>query len=815
MAIFDLSDDSIKTRKGIPDDLKDRHRKALDGFKASASYFEPQRKREVEDLKFSDFDEQWDPTVKTLRAGNQSVNGLPPTPARPTIVVNQLRGPIQQVANTRRAARLALEFAPKGGGATDDLAEIYEDIVRAMQHESRADIARNWAADRAEKAGLGWYRIDTEYCDHDADDPAAWNDQDIVWRRILNQASVYPDPHAQEPDFSDGKRWYVTEDLPLETYRELYPDSDLAAMSNGELTATGDQEPKWIFTSADGTDGEESQTVRIAEFWEVVERERTLVGLMDGTSAYEDELQPDQQVMRGRQALRRRKTERVIYWSKINAVEYLEGPVEWTGAFVPLVPCVGQEANVNGERRWQGIIRPARDAQMASNVLKSARLESIALATKAPYIGFMETIEPYLEWWKQSNIRNYFILPLKAAYDKAGNLLPFPKRNVEEPAIQAITIAAQSAQDDIHTTTGVPPVALGQLDPHDRSGKAIQALQGQSEIGASGYLDNLVSITLPYEGKVVRDLIPKVFDRPGRVVPAVGLDEQRRLVMLNIPFIEGPDGMPHAVPGWSEGDPVPKEIPGPPGQDGQPQMLQVKYYDLKKGVYAVTATVGKSYATRREEASAAIGNVFQVVPPEYAAALAPAWLEEQDFPGAKKLAEVAKAVLPPAIRAVYDEQSGQDSIPPQAKAIIAQLQQQLQQAGQAIETKQVEQQGKLQVTQIQEQGDSQRAQLDADTAIKKAEIAAAASMANAQAKVDAENFRSFVDAMESRLAKSLDLHMAKLTQAIQHQHEAAQGAADAAHEAGLAALEHQHAKDLASHEAAVAPAPENDDSSNS
>lgn len=776
MTTLQLDSKGVTARRGIPRDLKKRHESALNGFKASASYFAEQRKREVDDLKFVDFDEQWDPTVKTQRAGNQSVNGLPPTPPRPMIVINTIRPACQQVANTRRNARIGLQFAPKGGGAKQETAEIFEDIARAQQLDSRASIARNWAADRAEKCGTGWYRLDTDYA-KDTNDEAAWNDQEIVWRRILNQASVYPDPHAQEPDFSDGKRWYVTEDLPFDIYKETYPDSDLSDYDSSELTAIGDAQPKWVFTAATGEDGGESQpTVRIAECWEIVETERVRVMLTNGAAAFEDEIPDGQQVEVGTRAQKRRVRDRIVLWSKMNAVEYLDPPQEWNGAYVPLVPCVGEESNVNGERRWTGIVRPGKDAAMSYNVMRSAQIEAIAIGTKAPYIGFMETIEPYLEWWKQSAIRNYFILPVKAAYDKAGNLLPIPQRTVQEPAIQAMTIAAQAAKEDVHATTGIPPVALGQLDPHDRSGKAIQALQGQAEVGSSGYMDNFIQISLAYEGKVVRDLIPRIYDRPGRIVPAVGVDEQRRMIMLNYPFIEGPEGLPiKALPQWVKGQPVPKQIPGP---NGQP--IEVQYFDLSEGEYGVAPVAGKSYATRRQEASAAIGNVMQVVPPEMAAAIAPAWLEEQDYPGAKKIAKIAQKSLPPQLAAAYDDDK--DGPDPE----VQQLQQQVQQLQQALESKQAEEQAKQQAQTQREMGKAQldsqttlqraqldgqlsiqKAQIDADARIQIARINAQAGLTEAEIKAGMADTGHQVARDEQLIGNDHDLHV----QAIDHEHE--------------------------------------------
>lgn len=787
MPILDL--DERGARKGIPKDLKARHAAALAKFKASASYFSKQRQREVDDLKFVDFDEQWDPTAKTQRAGNQVVNGQPPTPARPTVVINQLRAPCQQVANSRRNARLALTFAPKGGGATDDVAQVFEDIVRAAQHESRASIARNWAADRAEKCGMGSYRIDTEYAKEQPDDAASWNDQDLVWRRILNQASVYRDPSAQEPDFSDGLFLFITEDIPLSEYRRRYKDSDLAHMedgeisSAGELTGIGDGQPNWIIPTGD--DGEAGLTVRIAEYWEVIEKERVKVMLTDGTAAFEDALPDGAQIASGDQARRRRTTDRSIMHSVINAVEYLEQPSPWNGVYIPIPPCVGEEYNINGERRWQGIVRPGKDAATAYNVLKSAQLEAIAVATKAPWIGFMETIEPYLEWWKNSAVRNYFILPIKAAYDRAGNLLPAPWRNVQEPAIQAISMAAQGSKDDVHTTTGIPPVALGQLDPHDRSGKAIQALQGQAEVGSSGYLDNFVEITLAYEGKVVRDLIPRIYDRPGRIVPAMGLDEKRRMVMLNYPFIEGPDGQPvKALPNWEKGQPVPKEIPGPAGPDGQPKPLKVQYYDLSQGQFSVVPTVGKSFATKRKEVNDSIQNIMQVVAPEMAMALAPAFIESLDTPDALKLAEIAKKALPPQLAAAYQD----DTSGPSPE--VQQLQQQLQQMQQQLESGVQQEQAKQQAQSQREMG---KAQIDAQTAVQKAQL-------DAQTRITIAKINAQAGLTEAAIKAGMadtGHQVARDEQLIGNDHELRVQAIDHDHERQQTAIEHQQALEQA------------------
>ncbi len=708
-------------------DLNDRHARALARFQASADTFSDQRQRELDDLRFIDFDEQWPDAIKTARGGTPAQAGMPAVPARPCLTINQLRAPVQQVTNTQRHAKLALQFSAKGAGADSDTADAYEDIVRAIQADSRAHLARNWAFDRAAKCGLGWYRIDTRYVhdDSELDGPDA-DDQEIVYRRILNQASVYPDPLAQEPDWSDGKCLFLTQDMKLAEYKAAYPDSALAEADSDVLSGIGDDFGSWVFTATDG----DEQTVRIAEYWEVVETER--------------------KTPRGRVF-----KDRKVYWAKLNAVEFLEEPREWNGKHIPIIPVIGEESNVNGERRWIGIVRPGRDAQLSYNVMRSGQVEQIGLSSRIPYELDPEQIEGFESFWQQANTRNFPYLPRRTF---ARNGQPFQPitRNAVEPPIQAITLAAHEAKDDINTTTGIPPVALGQLDPHDRSGTAIKALQGQSEVGTSGYLDNLASMSMMYEGMVVRDLIPRIYDRPGRVVPAVGLDEKRRQVMVNQPFVEK-GGQPH------------------PAQPGDPAAQLI---NLKAGEYAVAVSIGKSYQTRRQESSAVISDLMGVLPPEMTAAIAPAWLEEQDYPGAKKIAAIAKQALPPALQHAYDE-GKQSPLPPEVEAKMSAMEQQLQQATQAIQTDQAKQQGMIQKATLDNQAKLQAAQLDAQTRIHMAEQQNATTIAVAH-----------INAATKGL--SMQAHAVEEAQALGH--EAVQNDADRQHQVAMA--QQQHAQTL-------------------
>jgi hypothetical protein len=690
--------DNARVLPKTPDDLT-RHARALERFKLSSQAEDAQRKREVEDLKFVDFDEQWPDDIKAQRAGTQGFAGLPSVPARPCLTINKLLQPVEQIANQGRQSRMALSFSPKSSGADQDTAEAFEDIVRAIQANSRAHLARQWAFERAAKSGRGFYRVLTEYA-NDGD-----NDLDIVYKRILNQSSVYLDPGAQEPDWSDGMWAFVTEDSPLERYKVLYPDSDLAAASTETLSGYGNDQPEWVKTTDSGT------LVRVAEYFEVVRRKVpvTLYALPDGTEQnIEDGESPPEgatPVLNAQtgQPMTRTVERQEVQWSKINAIEVLDSK-PWPGRYIPIIPVIGREANVNGERRWTGVVRPAKDAQMSYNFMVSAQAEGIGLAPRAPYVGYWETIEPYAAWWQQANTRNFPFLPVAPAKDANGNALPPPQRQVVEPAIQAITMAIGQADNDIKGTTGIFDPSLGNLSPSERSGKAILALQKQAEAGTGVYLDNLAQMSILYEGKILRDLIPKIYTRVGRIVPAVGADEQQRQIMLGRPFTT------------QNGQPV-------PAQPGDPT---AKMIDLARGEYGVAVTVGKSYTTRRQEGVEQMGALAEAVP-NLVPTFADLWVGNMDFPGARQIADRLKKTLPPGMG---DSEDGQPH--------VNTLQQQLQQAGQmvdmltkeleaktkAIETDAVKAEYALRQEQLRQQAESERefARIGAEQQIKAREL---------------------------------------------------------------------------------------------
>src|SRR5258708_3387040 len=114
----------------------DRVEEALSFYKSWSASRANQRKRERDDLACQVPETMWPPEVKAARQ-SQIVNGVP-LPARPMISLDVLSEPVQLVVNQQRSSHLGITIHPLDPDATDDTAEVLQDLVRQIEVDSRA-----------------------------------------------------------------------------------------------------------------------------------------------------------------------------------------------------------------------------------------------------------------------------------------------------------------------------------------------------------------------------------------------------------------------------------------------------------------------------------------------------------------------------------------------------------------------------------------------------------------------------------------------------------------------------------------------------
>jgi len=671
------------------------------------------RQKMLEDLEFR-ASEQWPNNVRTMREQDN----------RPCLTVNRMPSFIRQVTNNQRVSRPAIEISPTGDVADEQVAEVIQGVVRHIEIKSDADVAYTTAGEHQCTMGRGYVRVVTDYIDDDSFSL----DQEIKITRVPNPFSVYMDPNSQQPDASDARYGFVVEDLPLSEYRNRFPESALAGLS--DFTSTGNDEQEWM----------PEGNIRIAEYFYVEEVREAMVLLLlpDGSRVREKKASlasADPSVLPAGVTIvaERETTTRQVRWALINAVEVLEGNedltggTEWPGKYIPIVPVTGDEININGVVDYRGIVRDAKDPQRMYNYWVSAQTEMIALAPRAPFIAAEGQMEGHEQKWNTANVRNYPYLEYKPK-TVSGQLAPPPQRQSWEPPIQAMTAAIIQSDQDLKSTGGFNDASLGVRGPQE-SGKAIRSRQQQDEMANSHYLDNLAR-AVRQVGRIVVDLLPKIYDT-ARVMRINGLDEQVKNVMVFAGAQNKPteEQMEHV----------------PPGVEGM--------YDVGVGRYDVTVSVGPSFQTRRQDATDALTKFIQAYPavfPQIGDLLA----ENMDWPGSKKVAARLRKMLPPELQ----DQPNMAELPPEVQSKLQQLEMQLQQvtqayeqAQQAISTDQAKQQAQIEI---------KRQDIAADAASQERDLQAKLQLEGI--KQESENARALAKIEQQRASEVLQTQVKRL-----------------------------------------------------
>lgn len=730
---------------------------ALACFNLAVAAEQKQREREIEDLKFQVPEHQWPDEAKRFRAGfPETTSGDAQTvPPRPMLSISTLDEPIQLVLNQERRAHLGVNIHPLTEEASDDTARVLQDLYRHIEVDSRAHFARGWGYDRAVKAGRGVYRILTEY-DPDSD---VFGDQKIIIKRVLQQGSVYLDPFATEPDWSDGEWAIVVEDVPIKKYKRLYGESALATASDDDLTSIGNEAPQWV----GGTD-EASRTVRVGEYFYIVYEATEKTGL-----DWRTQQQKTIKVQEPR-----------VKWVKFNATEVLDEQ-DWPGRYIPFVPVIGKELQpFDNERRWVGMIGPAKDGARLTNYAASAAVEMAALEPKAPWLMAEGQDAGFEQEWQQSNVRNWPVLHYRKR-DLEGNMSEPPQRvRVDMGRMGPSLELLHMGRDFVQAATATYDPALGKQPTAHRSGRALVALQDQTIEGTSNYLANLAELSIPREALIVLDLIPHFYDRPGRVARVRDEQGKTRLVMFNAPFQVDPRTN------------RPQQVQLQPGQNPQAvaddKTNPVKHYDLNKGRYGVSVTVGKSYKNRIQEGEDLIGRIIEADP-----ALMPIigdiWIKYTDVPSKDEISERLRKMQPPQLQ--------DESDPQNAAAMAQQLQQKVQEleaslgeAAKRIDQKQAETDGKFAIAKMQEDAETQRAREANATKETIAELVAKVDLTIAGQKALIDRVTAMMDAQST---------------AAQREHDATETARARAHEVGLSGQEHANTLEANAQQAAMAP----------
>lgn len=610
----------------------------------------------------------------------------------PCMEFPQLKQFVSQVVNDQRQNRPGIRIHPASGDASEDVAEILQGMCRGIEYDSRAEAVYDGGYQGSVVGGRGYWRIVSEYESEDS------FNQKLVIKRIPDPLSVYLDPDFQEPDGGDRMYGFVVESVPLEEFKERYPDADPVSVDT-ELDV-------WRV---------DDDHVTVADYYERECVKRVLVVMSDGAVGFKDEL--PQVLPPGIEVVQERETDTyTIAWYTIAGGDQILATHKWPGTIIPVVCTMGDEIVIDGKRVYQGLITQAKDSQALFNYGMTQQAIHLALTPRAPYIAAFGQTEDFGDMWAKANERNYGVLVYKPV-TVDGNLAAAPSRQPPSSPDSGWINWTQQMTGLMRSTIGMYQNSLG-MQGQETSGRAILAREKQGDNATFHFQDNL-SRAIALTGRIIVECVPAFYDTQ-RIVNTVGADDTRKAVTIN------------------------ERMPNPDNP-----LEAIKNNDVTTGKYAVTVQAGPSYATKRQETADLMMGMVQAYPPlmQFAGDLV---MKAQDVPDADLFAKRLKMVLPPPILQQIqaeeaEEQGGQKPIPPEIQAQMQQMQQQAQQMQQAMQAMQAENQ-QLKSGEMAKQAEIQSR---AQTETMKTQASSQSDMVKAQATVESEAIKAQTEATKT------------------------------------------------------------------
>lgn len=534
--------------------------------------------------------EQWIPEARQDR---ENAN-------RPIITINRIPGFVKQVTGDVRKDTPSIKVAPMKDGASEDIADIFNGLIRNIENNSNAKAAYVQGVENACVTGLGCFRVKTQYSDDSS------FDQDIRIERIPDPFQVLFDPACRQPDKSDARYVALFVDMPMEVFRKTFPNASAVSMPTGPSGTTG-----LVWWTLD--------TVRVAEYWWKKPVKKLLLELADG------------RVIDSKEALRETKESGIalsvvqkrevdsfeVCMRLMSGAEFLTPETPWAGKYIPICPVIGEEIYVDGRVQRRGMVRDAKDAQRVYNYMRTAAVEAAALQPKMPWLVTVDMISGLEPHWKQLGSKN-----LPYAVYKPDPKAPGQKPERAQPALAQGGLDSQAhlSADDLQAVVGIYNVSLGGPS-NETSGRAINARNAQADTGTFNYIDNLAT-AIRFCGKILVDLIPKIYDTH-RIVRILKEDGAQEMAHVNMPV----DG---------QGNPV------------DDAYAVSKLNDLTVGEYDVTVITGPSFATRRMEAQQSMTELLRSAP-DITKVAGDLIVKNMDFPGAQEIAKRIERTIAPQI----------------------------------------------------------------------------------------------------------------------------------------------------------------------
>ena len=443
-----------------------------------------------------------------------------------------VRPVVRKLVAEMRRNPIDVLFRPKDG-ADPNSADVLMGMYRTDMRHNTAKISVNIAVREQIEAGVGAWRLITEYEDQD---PTSNNQ--VIRRVPIHEACTHVvwDSNSKQMDKSDAMHCTVINAMSRDGWKAF---AEKNGFDEDEIPSFQNPDMNWLFPWLT------SDVVYVGEYYEIEEKKETVFIYQDPLTGEPvsyfqrdikdviDELADKGMIKVAEKKVKRRR----VYKSIITCTTILKNREPIAGEHIPIVPVCGEWSFAGDKEVYEGVVRLTKDGQRLRNMIMSFNADIVARTPKKKPIFWPEQIEGYEYMYGGNDDYPYYLL--NRTDENNGDLPVQPISYMENPEVpQANAYMLEAA------TNSVSQVATMGVDAEAANGQVafdtVNQLNMRADLETYVFQDNLAT-AMRRDGEIYQSMVNDIYDVPRQVMMTLedGSEKQVQLLTQAIDYQTG------------------------------------------------------------------------------------------------------------------------------------------------------------------------------------------------------------------------------------------------------------------------------------
>ncbi|HAC6862148.1 TPA_asm: portal protein [Salmonella enterica subsp. enterica serovar Braenderup] len=419
-----------------------------------------------------------------------------------------VRPVVRKLVSEMRQNPIDVLYRPKDG-ASPDAADVLMGMYRTDMRHNTAKIAVNIAVREQIEAGVGAWRLVTDY-----EDQSPTSNNQVIRREPIHSACshVIWDSNSKLMDKSDARHCTVIHSMSQNGWEDFAEKYDLDADDIPSFQNPND----WVFPWLT------QDTIQIAEFYEVVEKKETAFIYQDPVTGEPvsyfkrdikdviDDLADSGFIKIAERQIKRRR----VYKSIITCTAVLKDKQLIAGEHIPIVPVFGEWGFVEDKEVYEGVVRLTKDGQRLRNMIMSFNADIVARTPKKKPFFWPEQIAGFEHMYDGNDDYPYYLL--NRTDENNGEMPTQPLAYYENPEVPQANAymleAATSAVKEV-ATLGVD---AGSVNGNQVAFDTVNQLNMRADLETYVFQDNLAT-AMRRDGEIYQSIVNDIYDVPRSV----------------------------------------------------------------------------------------------------------------------------------------------------------------------------------------------------------------------------------------------------------------------------------------------------------